>query len=392
MPWKVSGALEQRVRFVLDHESGLYSMAELCSRFGISRQCGYKWVERYRREGLAGLQDVSRAPRHSPHRTDRATEELLIDMRRSQPTWGSRKIIARLEKMYPQLKRQLPAASTVDDLYRRSGLLHSKRRKKRFEEVVRVPLEANAPNDVWSADFKGEFRLANGSYCYPFTVSDAFSRFLIGCQGEPSTASLGVRNALQRAFHEYGLPKAIRTDNGLPFVGHGRSGLSQLSVWWIKLGIRHQRIAPGRPDQNGRHERMHRTLKAEATRPPESSFDAQQKRFDAFIREYNHERPHEALKQQTPDTFYQRSDRVYEGEVPPPDYPGLYEKRKVDGKGHLKFKGMSWFIAHPLSGETVGLVEIDDDTWAVYLYSCEIARLNPKSGKIVINVSTMSPV
>jgi putative transposase len=253
-------------------------------------------------------------------------------------------------------------------------------------------LKAEAPNDVWSADYKGEFRLASGPYCFPFTLSDAYSRYLLSCRAQSSTSLLGAKSALTEAFRRYGLPWAIRTDNGTPFVGHGISGLSQLGVWWIKLGILHQRIAPGRPDQNGRHERMHRTLKAEATRPPEGSNDAQQTRFDAFGYEFNHERPHEALEQRTPASLYQPSPREYPERIAGPEYPAHFERRKVDAGGHFKFRGRSLFIAHPLANEWLGLIEMDEDVWSIRFYNQELGRLNPRAGTFVIKVSTMSPV
>lgn len=389
MPWKVSGVVEQRARFVLDHASGLYSVSELCARYGISRQSGYKWIERYRAEGITGLEDQSRAPLTSPQRMCAAMEAKLLEIRQVRPTWGPRKILAFLRN---QGVESLPAASSVGDLFQRHGLVRSRRRREPRSHEIAGRLEAAAANDVWSADFKGEFRLASGPYCFPFTLSDAYSRFLLSCQGEPSTSLEGAQRALVRAFREDGLPKAIRTDNGTPFVGHGLSGLSQLNVWWIKLGIAHQRIARGRPDQNGRHERMHRTLKAEATRPPAATFAEQQRRFDDFGRVFNQERPHESLGNRTPASIYETSVRTYPERIAKPEYPAHFERRTVDRSGHFKFRGFTWFLAHPMSGETLGLVEVDEDIWAIVFYSCELGRLNPSTGTLVLKVSTMSPV
>jgi hypothetical protein len=234
--------------------------------------------------------------------------------------------------------------------------------------------------------------LASGPYCYPFTLTDAYSRFLLACRAEDSTNLEGTRRGLVEAFRRYGLPRAIRTDNGTPFVGHGLSGLSQLGVWWIKLGIVHQRIDRGRPDQNGRHERMHRTLKRETTRPPEASTDAQQNRFDVFRHEFNHERPHEALDQETPASTYERSSREYPERIAAPEYPLFYEVRKLDINGRFKFRGHSVFSAHPLAYETIGLVEVDDDLWSLRFYDHELGRLNSRTGTFIIKVSPMSPV
>lgn len=392
MPWKVSGAVDQRMRFVKDHGTGLFSMSELCARYETSRQTGYKWLERYHAGGVQSLQDQSRAPKRSPQRMDPAIEALLIEARQAHPTWGPRKIVPWLKKKFPRLGQSYPAASTIGDLFHRHGLVAPRRRRQPRSHPIAGALSAGAPNDVWAADYKGEFRLSSGPYCYPFTLSDAYSRYLLSCRAEASTSLLGTKAALTEAFRRYGLPWAIRTDNGTPFVGHGLSGLSQLGVWWIKLGIVHQRIARGRPDQNGRHERMHRTLKAEATRPPESSNETQQGRFDAFEHEFNHERPHESLDQETPASRYVRSFRDYPERIAPPEYPAHYELRKVDAGGNFKFRGRSLFIAQPLAEECLGLIEVDEDLWSIQFYDHELGRFNPRTGNFVIKVSTMSPV
>lgn len=392
MPWKVSEAVDQRIRFVVAHESGLYSMTELCVRFEISRQNGYKWLRRYRSGGIDALADGLRAPKTSPQRMAPALAALLLGAREAHPTWGPRKILPWLRRKHPEMADDLPAASTVGDLFRRQGLVKRRRRRSPRSYLIAGGLQAQAPNEVWTADFKGEFKLAGGPYCYPFTLADAFSRYVLTCRAESGTSLQGAKGGLVEAFRRYGLPRAIRTDNGTPFVSHGLSGLSQLGVWWIKLGIRHQRIPKARPDQNGRHERMHRTLKAEATRPPEDSFDKQQGRFDAFCREFNLERPHEALGHRTPASFYEPSPREYPERIAPPEYPAHYERRKVNANGHFKFRGSTLFIAHPLAGEHLGMVEIDDDLWTICFYDHELGRLNPRSGNFVIKVSPMSPV
>lgn len=392
MPWKVSGPMEERLTFVQAHRSGLYSMTEICARFGISRQNGYKWLARYDAGGLEGLRDRSRAPNSCPHRMEPSIEALLLAARDAHPTWGPRKLLPWLLKRHPDLVGDFPAASTVGELLAREGLVKPRKRRQKPSFSAAGALQTESPNEVWTADFKGEFRMGNGQYCYPFTLVDAHTRFLLACQGESSTALDGVQQELIKAFRRYGLPQAIRTDNGTPFVGHGLTGLSQLSVWWIKLGIFHQRIPRGRPDQNGSHERMHRTLNAETTRPPEASFEPQQHRFDFFRLEFNEERPHEALDQRPPASLYQASSRPYPETLGSPEYPGHYEPRKVDQQGSFKFKGLKIFLAHPLTGEWLGLVEIQDDLWSVRFYNHEIARVSPVSGNYFINVSPMLPV
>lgn len=392
MPWSVSDVMDQRMKFIEAYFSGLYTMTELGQAFGISRQKGYKWVARYRGGGEAALHDRSRAPKRSPQRGDPAIQALLIAARQAHPTWGPRKIRPWLLRRHPELAGQLPAASTVGDLFRRYGLVRSPRRRGPRSFTAAGALEPAAPNDVWTADFKGEFRLASGPYCYPFTLVDAYSRFILCCRAEASTSLEGTRQALREAFRDFGLPHAIRTDNGTPFVGHGLSGLSSLGVWWIKLGIRHDRIPKGRPDQNGRHERMHRTLKAEATRPPEASVPEQQRRFDAFVNEFNHDRPHEALDQTPPASSYRSSARTFPERILEPDYPGHFERRKVDRAGGFKFKDRRYFLAHPMAGETLGLIELDEDLWSVRFYDQELGRINPRTGHYLVKVSPMSPV
>jgi putative transposase len=392
MPWKVSDVMDERFRFVLAHESGLYTMTDLCRRFEISRETGYKYVRRYKEHGMEGLRDLSRAPHTCPHRMAPDLTLLLLETRDAHTTWGPKKLLRWLRRKHPARADELPAVSTYGDLLVREGRV--KRRKPRSKPAYTpaAPLYTQAPNEVWTADFKGEFRLGNGQYCYPFTLADAHSRYLLACQAENSTALAGVRHAMVATFREHGLPQALRTDNGTPFVGHGLSGLTALSVWWIKLGIRHQRIQKGRPDQNGSHERMHRTLKAEATRPPEASLAPQQCRFDGFRREFNDERPHEALDQYTPSSIYRGSTRPYPESLLTPEYPAHYERRKIDGNGHFKFRGHRLFIAHPLAGESIGLVEIDEDLWSVQFYDHELGRITPVNGNFFIKVSAMLPV
>lgn len=377
VPWKETAPLNERTRFIALWQEDLYTMTELCERFQISRRTGYKWLARYESAGFAGLQDQSRAPHQRPRRTDAAVEQVLLETRRAHPTWGPRKILPYLRKRRPDLV--LPAASTAGDLFQRHGLVHARPKRRPATRKEAPALQTTAPNEVWCADFKGDFRLGSGDRCYPLTITDAHSRFLLLCRSLPSTGSPAVQESFAVLFHACGLPAAIRTDNGVPFVSQAPLGLSRLSVWWLKLGIQHQRIAPGQPAQNGRHERMHRTLKAETTRPPAGDWSAQQERFDAFQHEYNQERPHEALGQEPPAQHYRPSSRPLPDRLPEPDYPAYYEQRKVHETGRIKFRGQYLFLSEVLVGERVGLAETQDGVWSIYFYEHLLARWDERT-------------
>ena len=380
MPWTETDPMTERMRFVATYLERLYSMTELCERFGIRRSTGYKWLERYEREGVLGLEERSRAPHHCPHRSSPHAVAAVLEVKRLHPSGGPRKILAYLARHRPEL--ELPAASTVGELFRRSGLSRSRVRSRRAAHVGAPRLQASAPNEVWTADFKGQFKTGDGLYCYPLTVLDAYSRYLLGCSARLSTKQVEARPIFERLFQEHGLPSAIRTDNGVPFATAAFCGLSALSVWWIKLGIRHQRIEPGRPEQNGAHERMHRTLKAETTRPAEKDQKAQQRRFDTFCREYNEERPHEALGQEAPATWYHSSERVMPSRVPEPEYPGHFEVRRVSNAGTFRFKKKQLFLSGALPNEWIGLEEYQDGVWSIYFCDVLLARLNEHEYKL----------
>ena len=364
MPWSETVAMS-RVKFIADLGSELYGMSELCGKHGISRKTGYKWKERFTQEGSEGLKDRSRAPKHSPRQTSSEIAERLLELRRQHPSWGPRKLLAWLEKHEPG--PDWPQASTVGGLLKRAGLIGScRRRAARAHSVAVARTEASGPNEVWTSDFKGEFRTGDGRLCYPLTVVDGFSRFVLVIQGLPSVAAPGAWPMFERAFREYGLPRVIRTDNGNPFASSSAlAGLSRLSVRWIKLGITLERIQPGHPEQNGRHERMHRTLKAETARPPRASFRAQQRAFETFRREYNDQRPHEALAYETPASRYEPSPRAYPRQLPPLEYPEHFRVERVYPNGVISFRGTQWYLTNCLAGELVGLEEVDDDRWKV---------------------------
>lgn len=383
MPWEETTRMKQRVRFISDLESCLYTMTELCERYGISRKTGYKWAERYVAEGVDGLQDRSRAPKSCCHGTPEELVAVLVELRRAHPTWGPRKLLAVLRKREPELS--WPAPSTVGGILKRQGLVEGGRRRARrsCSHPGRPSVQASAPNGVWTGDFKGQFRTSDGCLCYPLTVADAYSRFLLGVEGLDSVSESQAWPVFERLFREYGLPEALRTDNGSPFASAGAvGGLSRLSVRWIKLGIRLERIEPGHPEQNGRHERMHRTLKQETARPPAASRAAQQDRFDQFRLVYNEQRPHEALALRTPGELYCPSPRPYPSQFLEPEYPGHFEVRSVRRGGEIKWQGEFVFVSEALAGERVGLEEYEDGLWAVYFGSLLLAKFDEQERKL----------
>lgn len=374
MPWKELSPVDQREKFIKDLRFGLFSMVELCQRYGVSRKTGYKWVQRFEEEGRHGLNDRSKAPKTCPHRIEPVVARAICDVRRRHPTWGPQKILQWMEPRYPQMA--LPAVSTAGDLLARRGLVKKRRRRRIHLHPGVVAAVTSEPNDIWAADFKGEFKTGDGVYCYPLTITDQHTRYLVACHGLLSTKQSGAFPVFERAFREFGLP--IRTDNGVPFATTGIHGLSQLNVWWIRLGIQHQRIQPSSPQQNGKHERMHRTLKAEATRPPRCNLRSQQIEFNKFRKEYNHERPHQALDGLTPASQYRPSRRAFNGRLPPYEYPAHFIVKRVTNAGTFRLKGRLLFIANALKQNLIGLEEVDDGLWSIYLCNVLLARLNER--------------
>jgi putative transposase len=346
----------------------------------VSRKTGYKWIDRYLRHGPAGLEEHSRRPRHSPNQTPEEIVMAMLDARRRHPTWGGKKLLTLLHKRHPRWP--LPGRSTASNILKRHGLVPLRRQRRRLGHPGKPTSEILSPNDVWSADYKGQFRTGNGRYCYPVTVADGFSRYLLGCQALSSTAGAEAKPIFTRLFREYGLPKRIRTDNGVPFATNTLARLSTLSAWWVRLGILPELIEPGRPAQNGRHERMHRTLKAETTRPAAGSLAAQQRRFNVFREEFNHERPHEALDQQTPSTCYAPSPRLMPDRMPPLEYPDRFEVRYVSANGGIRWNSRWVNVSIVCAGEYVGLEEIDDGIWTVYFGPLKLGRLHERRMRI----------
>lgn len=367
MPWARTDWMSERVKFVaayLEHEA---CFSDLCLDFGISRKTGYKWVRRYESEGPPALQERSRAPHSHPNATSSDIVQAILTIRRRHPRWGPRKVQVVFQRQRPHAV--VPAASTIGDILKRHGLVRPRRRVRRSSPYVDRLRQYDAPNAVWCADFKGCFPIGGqrgGARCHPLTISDGYSRFLLRCRGLRRPLSQYARRVFESAFCEYGLPRAIRTDNGPPFSTLAPGGLSRLSVWWIRLGIRPERIMPGRPEQNGRHERMHRTLKAETAKPPRSSFSAQQRAFDRFRLEYNEVRPHEALGQEVPASLYRPSLRSYPDRLPEPEYPTHFETRVAYPNGVISFGTTQWYVSNCIAGERVGLEPCDDGRWRVH--------------------------
>lgn len=383
MSWKETSSVDERFRFVLEYESGGFSMAELCRRYSVSRRTGYKWVNRYLAEGVSGLEDRSRAPHDCPHSLDEKTEEAILQLRRAHMDWGPRKLRSVLLAEDPS--RAWPASSTIGDLLSRHGLVAARRSRRRASPSPHPLKNGATANEVWAVDFKGWFRTRDGTRCDPLTLQDHASRCLLRCQvSRPCFAE--ARGIMEAAFREFGLPDIIRSDNGAPFASTGICGLSRLSVWWKRLGIHHQRIQPGHPQENGRLERFHRTLKAATASPPAATLRAQQACFDRFRREYNEVRPHEALGQRPPAACYTPSSRPYPSRIPPVEYFDEMTVRTVERHGQIRFRGKHIALGHALQGERVGLLALDDRYWSVYFSDLVLGVVDSRTGRLLKRV------
>lgn len=383
MPWKETHVEQERMRFVsacLDKLSD-WTMTELCETFGVSRKTGYKWLERYGELGLDGLKDQSRAPQDHPNKVSDAEVKRLLEMRRRHRTWGPRKIVAVLRRKEPATA--WPAVSTAGEILKRHGLVRPRPRRRRARAQPTGLIVPAKANDLWSADFKGWFRTGDGERCDPLTISDGYSRFLLRCRAVPRPDDEGVRPVFRRAFQEYGLPLAMRTDNGPPFASTGLGGLTRLSVWWVKLGIMLERIDPGEPQQNGRHERMHETLKMDTARPPRANVRAQQRAFEQFWYVYNFERPHEALGDTAPAQWYEASPRSYPEREPEVEYPGHFEVRQVRQSGEIKWRGERLYVSEALIGEPVGLEQSSDRHWRMWFGAMSLGLLDDHTGELL---------
>jgi putative transposase len=363
MGWMETCAVDERMRFVMSCEAGEESFAGVCRRFGVSRRIGYKWLGRYREEGVAGLADRSRAPIHHPQEVSAEIALRCLAVRRAHPTWGPVKVRAFLERRAPEMR--WPAASTIGTLFDREGLTVKRRRRRRAAPTAAPFAACVGANEVWAIDFKGWFLTGDGTHCEPLTLSDAHSRYLLRCQVLPRSDTAHVWPVLDAAFREFGLPERLRSDNGPPFASTGAGGLSRLAVLVVKAGVTPERIAPGKPQQNGRLERLHLTLLQDTANPPARSLRAQLDRFRVFRRLYNDERPHQALANATPAERYAPSPRRFDGVLRAPEYAEGHHVRRVRSNGEIKWRGKLVYINSALASEPVGLAEGEDGAWRV---------------------------
>jgi putative transposase len=379
MPWQECSKVEERMRFVARLLEG-EKMAVLCREFDISRKTGYKIFDRYKESGTKGFDDRSRRPYRHANQLPFQTEALIVGLRKEYPSWGAPKIREKLRRLHNEI--QLPAISTVHAVLERNGLVNRKRPRARYKAEGTALQTAKRPNDLWAADYKGEFMLADRRDCYPLTVTDSLSRYLLCCDALESTRECYAFTVFERAFKDFGLPLGIRTDNGIPFASRSAFfGLSKLSVWWLRLGINIERIKPGHPTQNGRHERMHLTLKKEATKPAAKNFLQQQEKFDRFIRIYNHERPHQALAMKCPGEIYTPSPRSYQG-VGELEYPFHDRTIIVTECGRICIGRRKINLSQVFAGQRVGVKEIEEKIWLVSFMQYDLGFFDHETGRI----------
>lgn len=361
MPWEQTSAMDQRVQFIADWLSGAYSKVDLCKAYGISRPTADKWIERYQQSGVSMLKELSRAPHSHPNATTEEACEMIIETKLYRQNWGPKKVLDYLRENGPQL--HWPVDSTAGEILKRAGLVKRRVRRRHVSPYSEPFGGCQTPNQIGSADFKGDFVLGNHRRCYPLTITDNFSRYLLLCRALQRPSYAAVRPWFEWVFRQYGLPQAIRTDNGAPFASLAIGGLSELSKWWIQLGIHPERIKPGKPSQNGRHERMHRTLKHEVA--PQPTQRRQQHSFDRFQEQYNWERHHEALDRKTPASLYSVSPRPYPGKLPPIEYDSEMIVKRVRHNGEIRWKGELLYVSQVLAQQPIGLKPIDEQNWEV---------------------------
>ena len=381
MPWNKTEPMDQKIKLIADWKEKEYSITDLSRKYRISRKTVYKWMLRYTVEGIDGLKERSRSHIWHPRTTDMDKVNRIIEVKRKYRNWGPKKIIVKLNEWEPE--RNWPAASTAGEWLKKRGYVKSRKKSRRVPGYSEPFIDCTEPNDVWSADYKGQFKTLNNKICYPLTISDNNSRYILGCKALPGPRYKETREEFEKVFKEYGLPLAIRIDNGTPFAGPGIGGLSRLSAWWIKLGICPERIEKGKPQQNGRHERMHRTLKEDTvTEQVGEDLEEQQEKFDWFKIEYNEERPHESLGQIPPGRVYSRSKREYTDKPNEPEYDLDMKVRRVRTNGEIKFKGNKYFISELLTGEDIGLKEVAEGKLQINYYLQPLGVLNLLSKKI----------
>lgn len=382
MPWKETCTMSERKLFIEAWFERDCNTAHLCRRFQISRKTGLKWIERFKTEGLAGLTDRSRARLTQSHRTTEVVVEKILNLKHRHPDWGPVTIESALYREHSDFR--WPVSSTIGEILKRHGLVKARRKRYKVPPQSQPLVHATGPNEVWSADFKGQFRLGNERFCYPLTISDNYSRLLISCHGLYGPKLVPSMKVYARAFREYGLPRRIRTDNGYPFAMVTLGGLTPLSVWLVKLGVMPERIDPGCPQQNGRHERMHRTLKAATASPPRGNLSAQQRAFNRFRKEYNEERPHQSLGRGIcPIDRHQLSPRNYPDKLKEIVYPDNYIVRKVKCGGYIKLHGHAYYITRQLVGEYVGLESFGHDRWQLYFSQLSLGMIDNRLKRVI---------
>jgi transposase InsO family protein len=370
--------MELRLELIHRHLAG-ERLGELCREYGISLKTGKKFKDRFLRQGEHGLIDRSRAPLFIPHKTPPEIERILIAERKKRPTWGPRKLKVILEKRY---KREFPAPSTIGDILAREGLVERRRHRSQFTPLPTHLRIAKAPNDIWCIDYKGQFRLGNGRYCYPLTMTDQFSRFIVGVEAMEAISGEGARSRCEELFREYGVPDAIRSDNGTPFASRGLAGLTKLSAYWMLLGIRLERTRPSHPEENGRHERMHLTLKQETTKPPSKNELHQQQRFDEFVDDFNNERPHEALQMKCPADVYKKSKRAYPASLPELAYPNHDDVVRVTKNGYVTLRRKLVFVSDALGYMHLGVNEETDGRLLLTFIDTDLGFVDTKLNRL----------
>ena len=380
MPWEERRPMDLRKAMIVDLLENDYQIAELSRKYKISRKTVYKWIKRYALAGEEGLNERSRAPKYHPNQVGDEVRELIVTMRIKHRGWGPKKIRQRMSMDHPELR--VPAKSTIGKILKQQGLIGPKKRKLRTPPYLAPLSESLAPNDVWTADFKGQFRTADGKLCYPLTIVDDCSRYILLCRSLEHPTHDEVRKWFERVFCTYGMPKAIRTDNGPPFASHSLGGLSRLAVWFIQLGIKAERIQIGHPEQNGRHERMHRSLKEATAKPPKTNMLLQQQAFDSFVEEYNQERPHEALNMLTPAAIYEPSSIPFPSIPIKFTYPADGIIRSVRSNGEIRWNKGKLFISENLYHERILLMPTDDRTFEIWFRSILIGILDKVTNRV----------
>lgn len=383
MPWKVINQMDIKIELIKDWNDRHFSVTDLSQKYVVSRPTVYKWLTRYKSFGIEGLKERSRAPRRCPHRTSKEILDIVIEEKLKNRKRGPRKVRAQLKRKHPAL--ELPAVSTIGYWFKKEGLVEQRKKRLHVPPYTQPFGECNAPNDSWSIDYKGQFYMKNGHICYPLTLSDNYSRFLLGCKALKGPRYDPTWRCMESIFREYGLPDAIRSDNGTPFASRCIGGLSRLMIRLILLEIIPERIRKGCPQENGRHERMHRTLKSDALNPVARNLKEQQKVFDIYRHDYNKDRPHESLNDQTPSDYYKKSKRPYVEYPHPPEYDNDYLVRHVRHCGEIKFVGRRFYLTELLAGLPVGLKEIDDGLWQLQFGFYVLGSIDLRNNKVIRN-------